>query len=92
MPAGGAMSRYWRCSRRVVGAVPLIVNVTLPPDGSVVIVLVTMLPATLTVPHTAPPVSEPQFAVMPVMPAGTGSLKLGAVRRGRPGVRDDDRV
>ena len=61
----------------LVGAVPLIVNVTLPPDGSVVIVLVTRLPTTLTVPHAAAPAGT-QLAVTAVTPAGTGSLKLAS--------------
>jgi hypothetical protein len=54
----------------------LIVNVTLPFAGKLVIVLVTLLPATLTAPHVAPGVGNPQLAVTPVMAAGTASLKV----------------
>jgi hypothetical protein len=60
----------------VCGAVPEIVKVTDPPDGKVVIVLVTVLIDTITLPHAAPPVGVPQVAPMPVMPAGKVSLKL----------------
>src|SRR5438270_912713 len=56
--------------------VPLMVKVTLPPEGSVVMLLLTAEPLTLTVPHTAPPVGLPQLAVMLPMPAGSVSAKL----------------
>jgi hypothetical protein len=56
------------------GAVPVMVNVTVPPAGRVVIVLETLFPATLTVPHTAPPVADPQDPPTPVMAAGTESV------------------
>ena len=67
----------WLCSRVCAAAryvVPLIVIVTEPPTGSVAIVPLTVLPATLTEPgHTAPPVALPQLAVNPVIDAGTAS-------------------
>jgi hypothetical protein len=55
---------------------PVIVNVTLPPLGKVVIVLVTLLPATFTAPQTALPVGVPQLAATAVTPAGTASLNV----------------
>src|SRR5689334_8812626 len=76
VPAGAAMLAVFVMLAPLVGAVPLIVIVTLPPEGNVVIVLVTLLPATLTAPHTAPPVCVPQLAPTAVTPAGTASLKL----------------
>ena len=56
--------------------VPLMVKVTLPPAGSVVLLLLTVEPATLTAPQAAPPAGLPQLAVMLPMPAGSVSAKL----------------
>jgi hypothetical protein len=56
------------------GAVPDSVIVTVPVEGSVVTVLVTLFPTTFTVPQTAPPVALPQLAVTPVTVEGTVSL------------------
>src|SRR5690349_2947202 len=60
----------------VTGAVPLIVKVTLPSAGSVVIVLATSLPLIVTVPHTAPPVAPPHVAMRLLIAAGTGSSRV----------------
>src|SRR5690242_20635519 len=76
VPAGGFAVALLVTDTPLVGAVPSIVNVTLAPLGRVVIVLVTVLPATLTAPHAAPPVGVLQFALTPVMPAGTTSLNV----------------
>ena len=57
----------------LVGAVPVIVNVTLAFAGRVAIVLVTALPATLTPPQVAPPLVVAHVALTLVMPAGTVS-------------------
>ena len=59
----------------VCGALPLTVKVTLAPAGKEVIVLVTLLPITFTVPQTAPPVGNTHDALTAVMAAGTVSLK-----------------
>src|SRR5450631_41891 len=61
------------------GATPVTVKVTDPPEGSVVIVLVTELPVTLTAPHAAPPVALPQEAATPVTAAGTLSVNCEAL-------------
>src|SRR5688572_6663944 len=55
------------------GAKPVTVKVTDPPDGSAVMVDDTALPATLTVPHVAPPAAR-QEAPTPITPAGTLSV------------------
>ena len=56
------------------GAIPVMVKVTLLPEGSAVMVLVTALPATLTMPHTAPPVALPHEPATPVTAPGTLSV------------------
>src|SRR5205085_6796795 len=61
------------------GAVAVIVKVTVAPEGSVAIVLVTALPARLTAPHAAPPVGLPQLAVIADRTAGTLSLDCAAL-------------
>src|SRR5690348_8004156 len=76
VPDGGCAVALFVTDVPLVGAVPVIVNVTLPPEGNVVIVLVTLLPATFTVPHAAPPVGVPQLAPTAVIPAGTASLNV----------------
>jgi len=76
VPAGGFAVALFVIDVPLVGALPVIVNVTLPPLGNVVIVLVTLLPATFTVPHAAPPVGVPQLAATAVIPAGTASLNV----------------
>jgi hypothetical protein len=58
------------------GAVPWIVKVTLAPAGKAVMVLVTLLPLTLTAPQTAPIVGMPQIPLTPVIVAGTLSLNV----------------
>ena len=70
----GAITRAVLVKVPDCGAVPVTVKVTVAPEGSVVMVLVTLLPATLTGPHTAPPVAEPQEAATPVTTPGTLSL------------------
>ena len=65
-------------------AVPLIVKVTDPPAGSVVTVLVTALPATLTVPQAAPPVAAPQTALTPITSAGTVSANCAPLAASGP--------
>src|SRR5258708_39456087 len=47
------------------GAMPVMVKGTLPPEGSAGMVLVTALPALLTMPHTAPPVALPHAPAPP---------------------------
>lgn len=59
----------------VCGAMPVMVMVTVAPAGRVVIVLMTLLLITFTVPHTAPPVGRPHDAPTPVIATGTVSLK-----------------
>lgn len=48
-------------------------NVTDPPEGSVVMLLITLLLATLTGPQTAPPLADPQAPVTLASPLGTAS-------------------
>src|SRR5260221_597270 len=76
VPAGGLAVAVLVSVPLAAVTVPLMVNVTLPPDGRVVTVLVTFCPATLTVPQAAPPVAVPQVAVMLPIPTGTLSLKV----------------
>src|SRR5215216_2843433 len=57
-------------------AMPVIVITTEPPAGNAAIVLVTELPATMTAPHTAPPIAPPQVADTAVTPAGTSSENI----------------
>ena len=60
----------------VPDTVPVIVITTLPPTGSAVTMPVTVLPATLTAPHAAPPLAPPQLAITPRTAAGTMSMNV----------------
>ena len=64
-------------STPLAGAVPVIVMTSEPPDGSVGIVPLTTLPATLTdAGQTAPPLGLPQVAPTAVIAAGTLSANV----------------
>ena len=65
-------------------AVPEMVKVTEAPAGRVVMVLVTALPATFTVPQVAPPVAAPHTAPTPVTCAGTVSANVAPLAGSGP--------
>jgi hypothetical protein len=65
-------------------AVPETVIDTELPAGSVASVAVTLLPATFTVGHTAPPEAPVQLAETPLTPAGTASAKVAPLAASGP--------
>ena len=76
VPAGGVALAVFDSVVPSCGAKPRIVNVTLDDAGSVVIVLVTVLPATSAVPHTAAPLVVAHVATTLVIAAGTASRNV----------------
>jgi hypothetical protein len=76
VPAGGFAVALFVIDVPLSGAVALIVNVTVAPLASVVIVLVTDVAFAVTAPHVAVPVVTAQLPVTPVRPAGNVSVKV----------------
>lgn len=76
MPGGkSTVALLTKLAVPVAGATALMVTVTLPPGGKVVIVPATVLLLTvLGAGHTAPNEGAPQVAVTAVKPAGNASV------------------